>query len=186
MKKSILENTTHYLRFQRNIFAALAVLLSISLIIISTFLFLKKERVIIVPPTIEKEFWVDGKQISATYLEQIGYFLGQLLLSKSPYSSSSQRTILFRHSDPAFIGVLKQKLLSEEELLKKQNASYVFYPISIQTDLQKNQVLLEGDRVFYVSGKQVSSERESYLLSFRYTGSRLLLSGINFTDKKGK
>jgi conjugal transfer pilus assembly protein TraE len=185
MKKEFLDKSTEYLRFQRNIFAALTILLALVLVLMSTFLFFKHERIVIVPPTIEKEFWVDGKQVSPTYLEQYGYFLGQLLLGKSSQSAPSQRNILLRHTDPSFSGLLRNKLVEEEEVLKKQNASYTFYPVSITANSERHEVLIEGDRVFYVSGKQVSSEREAYLLSFKFSGSRLLLTGIRSSENRG-
>ncbi len=186
MNRSFLEKTTQYLRFQRNIFAALSLLLSLSLVILTAFLFLKSERVIVTPPIVEKEFWVEANKVSPTYLEQYGCFLGQLLLGKSSHSAPSQRTILLRHADPAFADALKHKLLEEEELLQKQSASYTFYPVSVHVNAEKNQVLLEGDRIFYVSGNQVSSAREGYILSFNYSGSRLLLSGVSAKEKKGE
>jgi len=184
MNREFLEKSSHYLRFQRNIFAALSCLLGISLILTTSFLFLKRERIVITPPTVEKEFWVDGRNVSPTYLEQFGYFLGQLLLGKSSYSASSQRTLLLRHTDPGFSTALRQKLVEEEEILKKQNASYTFFPVSIRVNPEKQEVLLEGDRVFFVSGKQVSSEREGYVLSFNLTGSRLLLSGVTSLENR--
>src|SRR3984957_5845880 len=134
MKRELLEKNSEYLLFQRNIFAALSLLLAITLILLSALLFLKRERILVVPPVIEKEFWVDGKNISPTYLAQFGYFLGQLLLSKSSYSAASQRHLILRHADPAFVGILKHKLIEEEETLEKQNASYTFFPVSIQTN----------------------------------------------------
>lgn len=184
MKREFLAKNTRYLLFQRNIFAALSCLLAVAIILLSSFLFLKRERIIIAPPVVEKEFWIDGKNISPTYLEQFGYFLSQLLLGKSAHSAPSQRNLLLRHTDPAFVGFLKSKLRDEEELLQKQNASYIFFPISIQTNVEKRQVLIEGDRVFYVGGKQISSEREGYILSFNFSGSRLMLSGITSNGNK--
>ncbi|HEY4832933.1 MAG TPA: TraE/TraK family type IV conjugative transfer system protein, partial [Waddliaceae bacterium] len=131
MKKEFLEKTTQYLRFQRNILAALSFLLSVSIVLLCTFLFLKRERVIITPPVVEKEFWVDADKVSPTYLEQYGCFLGQLLLSKSAQSALMQRTVLLRHADPSFAETLKQKLFEEEQVLQKQSASYTFFPVTI-------------------------------------------------------
>lgn len=186
MRRDFLEKSTEYLRFQRNILATLAVLLSIISILLCSLLFMKKERVIVAPPIVEKEFWVEGKKVSPTYLEQYGYFLGQLLLGKSSQSAPSQRTILLRHTDPSFTGTLRNKLMEEEEMLKKQNASYTFFPVSVQVKPDCNEVLIEGDRVFFVGGKQVSTEREGYVLSFNFSGSRLLLTGIAAADKRGE
>jgi conjugal transfer pilus assembly protein TraE len=178
MRREFAESSAEYLQFQRNIFAALSILLAVTIVLLSSLLFLKRERIIIAPPIVEKEFWVDSKSVSPTYLEQFGYFLGQLLLGKSSYSAPTQRNMILRHTDPAFVGGLKQKLLQEEEMLQKQNASYIFFPVSLQVNPEKREVMLEGDRLFFVNGKQVSSEREGYILSFNFSGSRLLLSGI--------
>lgn len=184
MKREFSEKCTEYLLFQRNVFSALSILLAITLVLLSAFLFLKRERIIITPPVVEKEFWVDSKTISPTYLEQFGYFLSQLLLGKSSYSAPSQRNLLLRHTDPVFVGTLKQKLIEEEEMLQKQNVSYTFFPVSIRVNQEKKEVLIEGDRVCFVNGKQISSDREGYVLSFNFSGSRLLLSGITSSENR--
>ncbi len=185
MKKEHLDNALKTLTFQRNIFVGLSFLLSSGVIVLSLFLFTKSEKIIITPPVIEKEFWVDGKAVSPTYLEQYGCFLGQLLLGKSVQSAHTQRTVLLRHADPTFAGALKNKLMEEEETLRKQNSSYVFYPIEVKVDPYKKEVILIGDRLLFVAGKQISQERESYLLSFSYLGSRLLLNGISNITVQG-
>ena len=183
MKRSYLETVTQELRFQRNLFLVLCFMLTAISLSLSLFLFQKSERVVVVPPVVEKEFWVDGKNVSAAYLEQYGYFLAQLLLGKSSYSAPNQRGVLLRHVAPEFSGALRKKLLEEEELLKQQNASYTFYPISVQANPKTKEVHIEGERVFYVSGKQISSEREVYVLSFTFTGGKLFLTGVSSKEK---
>lgn len=186
MNHDLLSQNLQSLRFQRNIFAALTCLLSITLIILASFLFMKNERIIVTPPMVEKEFWVEGKHISPTYLEQYGCFIGQLLLGKSAQSAPMQRTALLRNTAPDFVGPLKNKLIDEEESLQKQNAAYVFYPIEVKVYPQRKEVLLTGDRIFFVSGQKVSQEHEHYLLSFTYTGGRLLLNGVSTPEKQDK
>lgn len=168
--------------FQRNIFLTLTLLSSVSLLIVTAFLFLKSDRVIVVPG-IDKEFWVDSKHISPTYLEQYGVFLGELLLTKSAQSAPAQRTWILRHTDPSYATLLNRKLVDEEKKLAKENASYVFYPIDMKINLDSKEVCLIGDRTLYVSGKAISTERESYILHFSYQGSRLLLKGISAKEE---
>lgn len=185
MKKEFLDSALHSLKFQRNIFAGITFLLAATILLLSVFLFVKKERIVVVPPIIEKEFWVEGKTVSPTYLEQYGCFLGQLILGKSAHSAQMQRNVLLRHADPSYVGTLKNKLMEEEETLRKQNSSYAFYPVDVKVDISKKEVHITGDRLFFVSGKQVSQEREEYTLSFSYIGSRLLLNGISSKPNKG-
>jgi conjugal transfer pilus assembly protein TraE len=179
MNNSFREKNLRSLIFQRNVFLAMALLLAISSMVTCLFLFVKNDRIIITPPMIEKEFWVEGNQVSATYLEQFGIFLGQLLFNKSSHSASSQRAVILRHTDTAYVGALRQKLVEEEEMLKKQNASYVFYPEKISVEPNALQVLLAGERITFAAGKQVSSKKESYVLTFGYAGSQLLLKSVS-------
>ncbi|MGE3556308.1 MAG: type IV conjugative transfer system protein TraE [Candidatus Obscuribacterales bacterium] len=167
-----------YLTFQRNLLAVTTVMLALTTVVLSCFLFAKQERVVVVPPVVDRAFWVESKAVSPTYLEQMGTFLSQLLLSKSTASAGQQRTILLRHTDPDFAGTLRKKLFTEEEELKKQNASYVFYPHTVQANPDKLQVLLQGDREYYISGDRISHAKAGYLLTFRYTGGRILLTSI--------
>lgn len=179
MNSIFYERNLNNLLVQRNFLVGFSLLLAIGLILASSFSFLKKERIVVVPSVIEKEFWVESNMVSPTYLEQFGLFLGQLLLSKSSYSSDLHRTIICRHTEPNYLSILKKKLVEEEEILKKQNASYVFYlhNIFVNPDLLK--VTLRGDRQFFIAGQQPSSESCCYTLHFTYKGARLLLSGIS-------
>lgn len=178
MDRTFFERNLNNLTVQRNFLLGLTSLLAVGIILTSTFLFFKTEKIIIVPAVIEKEFWVDSNTISATYLEQFGLFLGQLLLNKSSYSAPINRAILCRHTEPHYLNLLKQKLFEEEETLKKQNASYVFFLTNIFTNPEQLTVTLLGERQFLIGSQKPSHEKCIYTLNFTYTGARLLLSGI--------
>lgn len=186
MNDGFRKQTIKFLLFQRNVFAAVAVLLAMSLVICSSFLFLKHERVVVVPPVVEREFWVDTNTVSPAYIEQFGYFLAQLLLNKSSQSAPSQRAILLRHTEPAYAGILKQRLVEEEEILKKQSTSYVFYPTETNVSLDDMSLKLVGERLIFVGGKQVSSSIEGYKLRFSYDGSRMILREVVSETKVSK
>ena len=49
-----------------------------------------RERVVVVPPSINKTFWVESERVSAEYLEQMAYFLLQLKLNVTPQSIDHQ------------------------------------------------------------------------------------------------
>jgi conjugal transfer pilus assembly protein TraE len=178
MNDAFRSNNIQFLLFQRNVFVALTLLLAVALVINGSFLFFKHERVVVVPPIVEREFWVDTHTVSPSYLEQFGYFLGQLLLTKSSQSAASQRAIILRHTDPAYAGKLKQRLIEEEQILQKQSTSYVFYPIETQANLDAMSLKLTGERIVFVGGKQVSSSAEEYRFRFSYDGTHLLLTEI--------
>ncbi|MFQ5729706.1 MAG: type IV conjugative transfer system protein TraE [Waddliaceae bacterium] len=178
MRIANLRRSTRNLLFQRNIFLGLSFILALAFVPVSLLLFFKQERIVVVPPVVEKTFWVEKDNVSATYLEQFGHFLGQLLLGKSEQSASLQKEIVLRHTDPAFAGHLQKKLKEEEIRLRKQNASYVFYPERIEIDQKKLTVFLWGERSLFVEEKKISSSKEGYVLGFNCVGSRLLLNSL--------
>ena len=47
-------------------------------------------------------------------------------------------------------------------------------------------LLLTGDRLVFIGGKEASKEREGYLLRFNYSGSRLLLKEITLEKEEKK
>ena len=178
MKREYLEKSVQHLLYQRNAFLAMAVILCLTTFSMSLFLFSKRERFIVAPPVISQEFWVDSKGVSPTYIEQFGCFLGQLLLGKSALSAPSQREVLLRHTTPDYSGILRKRLIEEEEMLAKQSASYAFFPVQVKVNPESLEVTLLGDRVFFVLGDQVSITRESYSLRFTYDGHRMLLKEV--------
>jgi len=184
MDRIFFERNLKNLLVQRNFLIGLSLMLVTCLILASSFLFFKKERIVVVPSIIEKEFWVDADSVSATYLEQYGFFLGQLLLTKSPHSADIHRAVLCRHTEPGYLAALKNRLVEEEEILKKQNASYVFYLNNIFVNLELLAVTLVGERQFLVAGQKTSIENCGYTLHFIYTGSRLLLKGVTQVKEK--
>lgn len=56
MNQAFLEKNLQFLTFQRNVFAAFSIILSVALVLSSTYLFFKTDRIVIVPPIIEKSF----------------------------------------------------------------------------------------------------------------------------------
>lgn len=185
MKSSVFEGNLNSILNQRNFLLILSCILSFSLMLTSTFLFFREERVVVVPAVVEKEFWVDANTVSATYLEQFGSFLGQLLLTKSSYSADVQKKILLRHVDPIYSSVLLERLEKEQENLSKGNGSYVFFITGIEVILEKQGVLLKGNRVFNVGNKVLSEEKECYFLGFSYKDGRLLLNRVEYISLRG-
>lgn len=183
MIEMVRENTLRSLTVQRNIFLVIVFVLLAALLTLNVFLFWRTERVIVIPANLEKEFWVDGNNVSPSYLEQMGCFVGDLLLTRSPSSADTQLTILLRQTDPAFVPILSNKLASELAKLKRDKASYVFFRTKVLVDPKNNQVTLEGDRTLLLGDKVLSNTHESYRIGFRNFGGKLLLNSIERIDE---
>lgn len=185
MNNIIRESTIRGLTVQRNVFITIIFILLIANLFFGILLFRKTERIVVVPAVVEKEFWVDGGgSVSASYLEQIGCFVGDLLLTRSPSSADVQLNILMRQTAPTFAPLLSSRLESELLKLRKDNASYVFFKTKVIVDPQKLSVFLEGERTLFLREQVLSTAQESYLLTFINFGGRLLLASIERGSSK--
>ena len=85
-----------------------------------------RERVVLVPPTIHKTFWVESERVSAEYLQQMAYFLMQLTLDVTPHSVDHQASVLMQYAAPASFGELRTAMAATADRLKRDGASTVF------------------------------------------------------------
>jgi len=145
---------------------------------------MRSQRIVIIPAVVDREFWVEEKAVSPSYLEQFGTFIGQLILNRSPYNIDLNKKILMKHVDPGFSGALVERLDKEKEMLAKGNGSYVFYTSSIQVSPESKSVLISGKSEFKAGSKVISEEQETYLLGFSYKNGKLLLNRIENIPSK--
>jgi conjugal transfer pilus assembly protein TraE len=173
------------LLLQRNMLFPICLLLCISQIITSILLFSKKERVILVPPVLEKSMWVEASSVSPSYLEQIGIFIGNLMLTKSFANADKQGEILLRQVVPEFEGEFRNALILEATKMRKNNFSLVFYTQDVYVNPTALTTSLAGEQVSYVGEKIVGREKKKYKLQFNYRGGRLLLAGVSEEEVGG-
>ncbi len=157
-------------------------LLGISNVLLGLCLFFSSERVVIVPASLAKSFWVDRSRVSAEYLEEMALFFAHHLLDVTPASAHYQREIVLRYTAPSYHNALKKRLVEEEEHSREGQISTSFKPVQIKTDPERLEVELTGDLISYVGGKSATQQREIYLLRFHYSQGRLLVT--HFTLQK--
>lgn len=177
MRTSVYVSKLIALRKQRDILFWTGAVLSVTQLMTLGVLFFKKERVVLIPPVVNQPVWIDGYAVSPTYLEQMGVFLGQLLLSNSVQSLQGSRDMLLRFVHPSVYTHFRQHLIAEEAHLQKQQGSYHFDICNATTDVKTNSVLLEGDRASYIADRRIDQAREAYRLTFKFSNGRYLLTG---------
>lgn len=160
---------------QRNMLFPITVFLSISQVLSLVLLFWKDDRTIFVPPVLDKPFSIHGSSYSASYYEQMGLFLANLLLSKTAETANQQHELLFKYVDPELLGVFKRDLLDEAETLKKDAAGYVFYPTETKVNLGNHSVLIKGERHTFVGAQRIDVSKEAYRLVFTQRGHLIYL-----------
>ena len=140
------------------------------------------ERVVVVPPTVHKTFWVEDERVSAEYLEQMGYFLMQLTLNVSPLSIDHQSKVLLQYAAPAAYGELRTALSSAAERLKRDGAATVFSPRDLIVDERALKVGIRGQLTTFISDRRVSEVAKGYAVEFQYTAGQIFLKSFRETN----
>ncbi len=141
-----------------------------------------RERIVVVPPTIHKTFWVEDERVSAEYLEQMGYFLMQLTLNVSPLSIDHQSKVLLQYAAPAAYGELRTALSSAAGRLKRDGAATVFSPRDLIVDERSLKVGIRGQLTTFISDRRVSEVAKGYAVEFQYTAGQIFLKSFRETN----
>jgi conjugal transfer pilus assembly protein TraE len=148
----------------------------------------KSQRILLVPPQITKEFWIERDRVAPEYMEQMGVFIATLVGNLSPGNAEFNVNMLIKHYlDPS----LKHpeaihELLGQAAYIKKNNITQAFFPSSISVvDTDKMKVRVEGSNVMNIGTARISGERVSYLIRFNARDYKLYV--VEFViETKGK
>ena len=150
---------------------ALGQLLSLAIIVN----LLGSVRTLVVPPSINKSFWVERDKASVEYLEQMGSFIAWLVLDVTPVSIDWKKDILLSYVSPEEHGTLKTRQELEATRLKRINASTAFMPQQLVPSEDTQSIVVRGRLRTLVNAQETSNELKAYLVEFSYAGGRVHL-----------
>ena len=132
-------------------------------------------RTVIVPPSIDKSFWVSRDKASSEYLEQMGSFIAWLVLDVTPSSIDWKKGVLLGYVEPGQYGALKTRQEVEAERLKRINASTLFMPQQLVPSEDAQTVVVRGRLRTLVNGLETGNDLKAYLVEFSFNGARMHL-----------
>jgi len=137
------------------------------------------ERTIVVPPNIEKTFWVSKDKVSGEYLEQMAGFMTWLVLDVSPSTIDWKRNVLLTYVAPDDFAGLKTQMDLEAERLRSNNATTSFQIQQFTANEKQQSVVATGRLRRQINGVDVGDPVvRSYLIQFKHTGGRVHLSAF--------
>jgi conjugal transfer pilus assembly protein TraE len=135
-------------------------------------------RTVVVPPSLNKSFWVTRDSASSEYLEQMGSFIAWLILDVSPSSIDWKKDILLGYVDPAQYGALKTRQEVEAERLKRINAATSFAPQQLAASEGTQSLIVRGRLRTLVNGLETANDLKAYRIDFSYSGGRMHVGGF--------
>lgn len=181
MRFSLNQKRLSHLLLQRNFLVSLSGALLVSNVLLATLVFSKNTRVVITPPDVKQQYWVEGNRFSPSYVEEMALHLTHLLLDVTESSIIPQGEVLLRWVSPDTYGVFKSKLLEDSKRLKKDQVSLYFAPAEVEIFPDGLSVDITGNLITYVASKKVTDVRETYHLKFVSSHDKLLLESFTLT-----
>lgn len=166
-----------FLRWLAGGLAALALLL-----VMTTLRLIGSERVVLLPPEVNRTMWVSGSQASKEYLEEMGFWYAGLALNITPATSEYQNSLFLKFAAPSEYGRLQAEMGARAEFLRKNNVSTQFAVRSISVDAPNNRVALHGTLYTWTSDKKAGERSAVYMVGFKLINGRLYVSDFRETS----
>jgi conjugal transfer pilus assembly protein TraE len=149
-----------------------------TLLVVFIFFMVGRERIVMVPPEIQKSFWITSGTVSPEYLSEMALFFTSLSFNVSPGSATMQHAILLRYVDPTYYEILKRKLVDVEERIKKEHITTSFYPGEVKVDTKHFIVQVSGDLQYTIGDVQLPLEHVTYQYGFSYKQAQLKITSF--------
>lgn len=136
------------------------------------------EKVILLPPDIRKDVWVDKKRVSDSFVEEWTVYMSSLLLNVSSDTIDYQRDLTLRNVSPESYSRIRAQFDGDRERLSKNRSATTFLPVQVEVDGQNLKARITGVLSTYVGKEKISEHKETFLLAFvlREWGNLQLLS----------
>ena len=164
--------------YQRNVLLGVTAILLLLLFIISLTLLLRDERVIVIPPEIRREFWVEGNRFAPEYLEEMAVYFLHLSLDVNQNTLAYNTEILSRYADIETGNYLRLKYEKDLKKLKQNDASTTFEVKEVKVFPDRSIVRAEGILNSYVGIKRIKEAHKIYEVRFRTFRGRLFFKEI--------
>jgi len=142
------------------------------------------EKTVIVPPVIEKSFWVSGNEVSKNYLEQMAYWYAGLALNVTPSTGEYQKQQFLHYATPSDTGRIAAEMTLRLDFLSKNNTSTLFTAQTLNTDEKLMKVAIVGELDTFVGDKRASARRAVFVVGFKYLNGRLYVSEFKETSEQ--
>ena len=173
MLQDYVNTTVRKLLQQKHFLIILTMVLAFSNVLLAFGLLGKSEKVILVPPEINRSFWVTNSKVSDEYLQEMAVFLVDLILDQTPESARIKREMLMKYVSSSYHNALFEQLIKQEEYITQNDVSTEF--VLKEAVPVNGAIEITGEIITYVATKQLSRELVKYLVEFEYKG-KLLLS----------
>lgn len=139
-------------------------------------------RETLVPPSINKTFWVDGDKVSPEYLEQMGKFVLDLALNNTPLNCDTNRVALLKYVGSGSYGPINAQLSANCTLIMQNRLSNFFSVSNVIVKESERAVIYTGSMTRWLNDRRLPQRSGAYRLKFGYSGGRVYVQDLLEVD----
>lgn len=150
----------------------------------SNFYLIGKERIVVVPPIVTREFWVAANAVSEVYLQEMAQYFASLLLNITPNTFAVNAEHLLQNVAPEHFALLKSQLVKQQLEIEKRGLSTIFYPAQFKIDKKQLLVELQGQLKILIGNETLESKTKTYQIKFIPHQGRLFIQFFKEIEKE--
>ncbi len=144
----------------------------------------KYQKVIILPPAVDKRIVIQGSSVNVEYIELFSKYAMGLLLNYTPRIYDDQITDLLKLTSPRYYPALNRKLIEMKEDVKRLAITSMFYPQILRINQEKQEIKILGLRIQTAQGQEVERDQKIYILKYQMISGRFYVDGIEEIQNK--
>ncbi len=135
-------------------------------------------KVVVLPPKVDKKFWVTNNGVSSSYLEQVGLFIADRVLTVSPRTIDYNYDLIVPYltKNPSLLNKINEILLKQKDVVKRENIVQAFHPIS--TSVYPDKILIDGILIKSYSGLKEKTVHSKIVLGYSIKDGDVLINSI--------
>lgn len=149
-----------------NFFLKILVLLLGVTVIVTLISMQGRDKIIIVPPKLDKEAWILQNKASPDYLQTMGLFYVTFLANLTPQNAEFNVNLLLKRMPPRAQAQWQSELQAQADNIVKNNARQAFYVNFTQIFEAENAVEVVGTLERYIGNASASRDTVRYRIGF--------------------
>jgi type IV conjugative transfer system protein TraE len=146
----------------------------------------RTHRETLVPPEINKTFWIEDKKASGSYIEMMGLFVLRNALDVTTASAEYQMRQILRLTAPNAYGVLEKHLTAQNKRMARDNIATSFAVTGVQIDEAKQSARYTGLLRTMLADKTVAEVMKIYEVVFALSNGRIYLTELRELNEHGQ
>lgn len=187
MEKKIFASNIENVSKQRNLFILLTLALSAALLMVTFRLWQESERVIVVPG-LSKAAWIDGKGVSASYIEEMANMYLPYLLDLNSQNIDWRKSKILEHvsrSDSKYLEAINEYFANSKEQYSQFDLTTFFAAKKFKISERDKLVVISGQLISQYGDKGFDVQPARYLMEFDWSGGKLSLKSFKrLADEK--